>query len=303
MIKKVIYIAGIFAIILFTSKLFISSSENEKVKTINEFNDDYRIYAIDLPDKIDFAGEQVPMDIEDVRERLDREILVNTYWQSQTLLFFKRANKWFPLIEKILEENDLPDDLKYITLIESGLMHVTSPSGAASYWQFMGRTAREYGLEVNKYIDERYNVEKATIAACKYFKEAYKKFDNWTLVAASYNMGVAGVQWQISHQGVSNFYDMYLNTETSRYIFRLLAVKEILEHPIKYGFHFKQYQLYKPLKTKTIIIDTTINDLYSFAKQNNITYRKLKVLNPWLKKSKLPNSSRKTYKIKLPLAE
>jgi len=268
---------------------------------LKEFSENYRIYSIELPDELEFAGEAVPLKNEDVAERLDREMLVNVYWQSNTLLAIKRASRWFPVIEPLLKENGIPDDFKYIALIESNFQNVTSPSGAQGFWQFLEETGKKYGLEINEDVDERYHVIKATEAAIKYFKEAYNYFNNWTLTAASYNMGIGGINNQIKKQKVNSFYDLYLNIETSRYIFRILAAKEIYQNPQKYGFNLLEKHLYKPYKTYEIETDTTISDLVDFALQHKITYRQLKLLNPWLRTSELTNKERKIYKISLPL--
>lgn len=281
-------------------QVFVFNSSTLLDRHLKDFSANYRIYSLQLPDEMHFAGEQVPLQNSDVWERFDREMLVNIYWQSNTLLVIKRANRWFPLIEKILSEQGIPDDFKYIAMIESAFQNVTSPSGAQGFWQFLDETAKKYNLEVNEYVDERYHVEKATIAACNYFKEAYSYFNNWTLVAASYNMGIGGVNTQIKRQKVSSFYDLFLNIETSRYIFRILAAKEIYENQEKYGFYVLKRHLYKPLKTYERIVDTTIANLTDFAIQNQVTYRTLKLYNPWLRTTELPNKDRKVYRILLP---
>ncbi|MBP7399241.1 MAG: lytic transglycosylase domain-containing protein, partial [Chitinophagales bacterium] len=195
-----------------------------------------KYYAIKLPKELSFAGEKVPMQDFEVRERLDRELTVNSYWHSNTLQNLKLAHRWFPTIEKILAENNIPDDFKFVALAESGLRNVVSPASAEGYWQFLAGTAKEYGLKVNEQVDERYDVEKSTQAATKYFANAYKKFNNWTLAAASYNVGMGAIEKNLTYQDVSNYYDLYLNTETSRYIFRILAFKVIYENTEKFGF-------------------------------------------------------------------
>ena len=266
----------------------------------DNFFNNYKVYAIDLPDKIDFAGEQVPLNDPDVYERLDREFLVNAYWQSNGLLLIKRANKYFPIIEPILKRNNIPDDFKYLALIESGLTNAVSPSGASGFWQFMKAAAQEYGLEVNDQVDERYHLEKATQAACDYLNRAKRSTGSWTMAAAAYNAGVAGMNKQTSFQQTDNYYDLWLNTETSRYVFRILAVKEIMKNPKKYGFIFETKHLYNELPTYNIMVDGSIENLTDFAKSYNITYKDLKIYNPWLRDRKLDNKSNKTYYIKIP---
>lgn len=267
------------------------------------FLEDYRVYSLVIPDELSFAGEVVPMQLTDVHEKLDREMHVNTYWQSNTLLYLKRSNKWFPVIEPILKENNIPDDFKYLALIESGLTQVVSPAGAAGFWQFMKATGKEYGLEVNSEVDERYHIEKATVAACKYLQEAYDKYGSWTLAAASYNMGMNGLDNQLERQQVDNYYDLLLNEETARYIFRILAAKEILNQPATYGFTFRNKDLWEPIPTTTVTVDSSVSDWADFAGNQGINYKVLKNLNPWLRQSYLKNTSGKAYSIKIPTEE
>jgi hypothetical protein len=258
------------------------------------------VYSVLKPDNLKFANENIPQSTFDVWERLDKELLKNIYWQSNTLLYFKRANKYFPIIEEILEKNNIPSDFKYLALIESGFEYKVSPSGAAGFWQIMKGTAREYGLEVNYAIDERYHLIKSTEAACKYLQKAYDKFGSWTMAAASYNMGINGVQRQVKKQNTNNYFNLYLNDETSRYVFRIIVIKEIMENARKYGFVFRQNDLYSYPSVKQIRVDSTINNLYSFAQENDINYKILKRFNPWLRTSKLPDESRRVYYIDIP---
>ena len=264
------------------------------------FNDNYGIYALNLPDQLSFAGEKVPLDDPEITERLDRELLVNTYWQSQTLLFLKRSHRDFQVIEPILEQYGIPKDFKYLAVIESGLMNVVSPAGATGYWQLLKGTAEEYGLEVNTEVDERYHLEKSTEAACKYLLESYEKFNSWTLAAASYNMGRDGLERQLERQGGQSYYDLILNSETGRYLFRIMAVKKILENPETHGFHFREKDLYQLVPVRQMKVDTTIADLGDFAKNQGINYRILKYHNPWLRMEYLPNKSGKEYLINIP---
>jgi len=236
----------------------------------------------------------------DIAERLDREMLINVYWQSQTLLFYKRANKYFPTIEAILKENGVPDDFKYLALTESGLTNVVSPAGAAGYWQFLKNTGQEYGLEVNSEVDERYHLEKSTVAFCKYMKDAYARFSSWTLAAASYNMGISGLANQIERQKVDSYYDLLLNEETGRYVFRIMAVKEIMSNPNYYGFYFRPQDLYPPDEFTILELDSEVTNFADFANERGINYKILKVMNPWLRQNYLHNTSKKTYEIKIP---
>lgn len=263
-------------------------------------SDTYKIKAIKLPENLNFAGEFVPVNITDVKERMDREFLVNTYWQSNSLLLIKRANKYFPIISPILKKNGIPDDFKYLAVIESGLLNVTSPKGAKGFWQLMRSTAKENHLEVNKNVDERYNLELSTQVACDYLLKAKEKFGTWTLAAAAYNNGISGIARKIETQKVDNYYDLLVGDETGRYIPRLIAVKEILSHPEKYGFIFDESDLYFPTPTYKVMVDTPIHNMTLFAKSFNINYKTLKLHNPWLRENHLNNKSRKKYFIELP---
>lgn len=282
-------------------KVTTSSKYTDDSAYLEQFWKNYQVYAVPFPEDLYFAGEQVPMYDFEVRERVDREIVVNTYFQSASILHFKKAARWFPVIEKILEEQGIPDDFKYLAVIESGLANVISGQGAVGYWQIMKNTGLELGLQIDEEVDERYDPVKSTYAACKYFKKAYKEFGSWTLVAASYNMGMAGLRRQVSAQGLEDYHGLYLNNETSRYIPRLLAVKQIMENPKKYGYHFRANHLYKPLKTNVVQVDTAVTDLVLFAKKQGITYKHLKVFNPWIRKTYLPApKAGKTYAIEIP---
>lgn len=254
-----------------------------------------------VPDELSFAGEKVPLENFEIYERVDRELLVNMYWHSATLLMIKRANRWFPVIEPILKSNGIPDDFKYVALVESGLMNVISPAKATGYWQFIESAAKEFGLEVSNEVDERYHVELSTSAACRYFNRSFRIFGNWTLTAASYNMGIAGVNNQLANQKMNNYYDLHLNDETSRYISRIIAIKEIFQDPEKFGFFFTEEDLYKELEYREIIVNEGIVDLIQFALDNGTNYRMLKYYNPWLRDNKLINKNKKSYILKLPV--
>lgn len=249
---------------------------------------------------MEFAGEKVPYADFEVRERVDREILGNTFSHSRTLLVLKRAGRWFPVIVPILKKNGLPEDLKYVAVIESDLSNAVSPAGASGFWQFMKATGPEFGLEVTEEVDERYHLEKATEAACQYFKRAYGKFNSWTLAAASYNMGMAGVSKRVEEQKQNSYYDLDLNSETSRYVARILAMKSIFENPEAYGFHIGNSDLYPPIPSTTLLVSTPIADLNAFAMENGTTLKMLKELNPWLRKNTLTNAKGKSYTIRIP---
>ena len=288
-------IIGTLFLLLFLSALFVFAlSNDDKKKLLHEGTAQY------FPTAIDFAGEKAPLQIADVRERLDRELLVNANLHSSTILIIKRANRAFPIIEPILKQYGVPDDFKYLAVIESALTNAVSPSGAKGVWQFMPDTAKEKGMEVNESVDERYHLQKATEAACKYLVAAKQKFGNWTLAAASYNGGMNGVNTKIVEQQVTDYYDLLLTDETSRYVFRILALKEIMKHPDLYGFEVDKNEMYDYIPTKTIEVDSSITDLAVFAKKQGINYKILKIHNPWLRDKKLSNPTKKKYLIEIP---
>lgn len=289
-----------YSLLIRTSRPVAANQEPrvEVVRTEGGQPAPFRVF--EAPAELDFCGEPVPLNEFEVRERYDYELLVTLYKNAATILGYKRAHRWFPVIEPILARNNVPDDFKYLSVIESNLANVISPSDAVGFWQFLDGTAQQYGLEVNEYVDERYHVEKATEAACKYLNDAYRKFGSWTLAAASYNMGMGGLSGEIEAQGETNYYNLRLNSETSRYILRLVVTKEIFQNPKIYGYDLREQQVYPILPVKTVEVSTPIESLVEFARQNGTNYKLLKELNPWLRKDKLPNPKGKTYTIKLP---
>ena len=297
--KIVRFLSIIFITLLsitFFNAVYISDVPSEKNTA-----DSYTIKALKIPDELTFAGEKVPTELYDIKERMDRELLVNTYWQSNGLLLIKRAHKYFPVIEPMLKKYGIPDDFKYLAVAESGLENNSSSAGAAGFWHFLKSSAKEYGLEVNQNVDERYNLEKATKVAADYLKKSKKRFGSWTLAAAAYNAGNARIARNLKKQQVTDYYDLLLNTETSRYVFRILALKEVLSNPKNYGFEFENDDLYTLPKIKTVKVDTVITNIASFAKGFNTNYKELKLHNAWLRENKLNNKSRKIYDIKIPI--
>jgi hypothetical protein len=250
--------------------------------------------------QMDFAGEQVPTYMADVQERLDKEMITNMNYHTNTTLVIKRANKVFPVLEPILAKYGIPDDFKYLAVIESSLVNAVSPAGARGVWQFMPLTAKEKGMEISDQVDERYHLEKATEAACKYFIAAKEKFGSWTLAAASYNGGIGGIKNKMEEQQVDNYYDLLLTEETSRYVFRILALKEIMKNAKNYGFSIPKEALYYPIATKKIVVDSSITNLAQFAKSQGVNYKILKLHNPWLRDKMLLNSTGKKYEIEIP---
>lgn len=256
---------------------------------------------VDYPSEMDFCGEKVPTNQADVKERLDREMLVNINLNASTAILIKRANKVFPIIEPILAKYNVPDDFKYLAVIESGLINAISPSGAKGVWQFMPGTAKESKLEITEQVDERYHIEKSTQAACEYLIKAKNKFGNWTVAAASYNGGITGLQNHINFQQTSDYYNLWLTDETARYMFRILALKEIMKNPEKYGYLIPKEALYPKINTKKIMIDSSITNLSTFAISQGINYKILKTHNQWLRDKKLDNPTKKTYEIEIPI--
>lgn len=295
--QKIFSYLGLIGIsILLTNAVSKNLAKSNEERKTSEY---YQIKALKMPEVMSFADEQAPLKDPEVFERIDRELLVNTYWQSSMLLYLKRAGKYFPIIEPILQKNGVPNDFKYLAVIESGLTNATSTAGAKGFWQFMPATAKEFGMEVNDQVDERYHIEKSTEMACKYLKNAKNKLGSWSLAAAAYNSGNKNILDKMSQQQVNNYYDLLLVEETARYVPRLLAVKEIMQNPDKYGYIIEKSDLYTFEKTYEVEVDSTISNLTTFAKKYNMTYKDLKTLNPWLRSSSLDNKLKKVYNIKV----
>ncbi|HMN23880.1 MAG TPA: lytic transglycosylase domain-containing protein [Ignavibacteriaceae bacterium] len=282
--------------IFFTNNTFAVVVENNDGK----FPQDYKIISPKIPDNVSIFGEGVPLENFEVYERVDREILVNTYWHSATILAIKRANRWFPVIEPILKQNNIPDDFKYLAVVESNLENVISPAGATGFWQFIKSASKQYGLEVNDEVDERYDVEKSTVAACKYLNTAYKKFGNWTMSASSYNAGISGIDKWSGLQKSANYWNLVLGSETSRYVARIIAIKLIMENPSVYGYDLNKSDLYQPLKYREIELNTSVKDFADYAATLDVNYKTLKLYNPWLRDTSLKNKGGAAYKIKVP---
>ena len=263
--------------------------------------DSHQWHAPSIPAKMEFAGEPVPLDNWDVRERFDRELLFNYYWQNNVLYMMKLANRHFPVIKERLKANGVPEDFKYLCIAESNLLaNAVSKAGAVGYWQFLSGTASEYQLEVNDKVDKRRHIIESTDAACKYLKQAYNKFGTWTAAAASYNCGQGGYQQQANLQRTMNYYDLFLPEETNRYIFRILTFKYLLENAKELGFSLDSDELYQPLKTKAVVINKPINSITQFAIDNGTNYKTVRLLNPWLTSKSLFASPSKTYVVLLP---
>ncbi|WP_273567264.1 lytic transglycosylase domain-containing protein [Maribacter halichondriae] len=305
-LKNILMLLGVFFVIstlVFAVQNNLEPQENsDKMENDVEKNvaEGYRISAIDIPEDLNFAGEKVPQDDPEIMERVDREFLVNTYWQSNALLLMKRAHKYFPIIEPILAKNGVPDDFKYLAVAESGLQNVVSHAGATGFWQIMKATGKEYGLEINNNVDERYHLEKSTEVACRYLNKYKEKYGNWTLTAAAYNTGTGNIDKYIGVQQVENYYDLLLGEETGRYLFRIMAIKEILSHPEKYGFDVEKEDLYSSVPTFKVELNEPVLSFADYAQKYEINYKILKRHNPWLREPHLNNSSGKTYVIEIP---
>ena len=285
--------------LIFTLLTFIFSFSQNFNKNY-QLEESYKVKSPHIPKEIFFCDEKVPIKNQDILERFDKEILVNTYYHSKAILILKRSNKYFPTIEKYFKKHNIPSDLKYVAITESALENVTSPAGAKGFWQFMPKTGKAYGLEINELVDERYNLEKSTEAACKYLLKLYNQFGSWTLAAAAYNMGPNALEKQLKKQKVKSYYDLKLNNETSRYIFRIIAYKLIDNDPKKYGFNLEAADLYPPIKIYKMEIKKTIENLSDFAININLNYKIIKYLNPWILKNKIEVKD-KFYTINLPL--
>ena len=294
--KNIFAYIGFAAFVIILSFFCISgiTSKKANVPSVQQY-----ISQVPIPYSLTFCGEAVPMHDQFVKERLDRELTSITFRHSSTIRILKLAHRYFPIIEPILAANGVPDDLKYLAVAESGLENVISPKDAKGVWQFLAATARSYGLEVTSEVEERYHLEKSTVAACKYFKQAHKKFENWPMAVASYNRGIGGMAEHIREQNEDDYFDLYLNSETARYVYRILAFKQLMQNPEQYGYHFSSIDLYPPLSEKTVVVNS-IDNLVTFAQTYGTTYQKIKMLNPWLRKNYLRAKDGKSYSIKIP---
>lgn len=280
---------------------FLGCQAEKKHEELAKEIQEVKLHTVpDLPKEMTFCGETINLEDEDIRERLDKEILVNAYFQSSTFQAMKRAHRYFPEMEHTLKANGIPEDFKYLAVIESNLIQAVSPVGARGFWQFMPFTAKEHDIIMNDEVDERLNIKKSTIAACEYLKTAHDTLKDWVLTAASYNRGIGGVRSDMRWQGTSNYFDTHMNSETGRYVFRILAMKLIFENPEAYGYDMKAIELYKPFKTKTVVVKESIPNLAEWAIEQGINYKILIKLNPWLLTNKLTIKNNKTFAILLP---
>jgi len=297
-LRPVLYIAG--ALFLAGMVLSIQGFTDNPGNTLIPERVPSLTQSFHLPVQLEFAGEPVPLNNFDTRESLDKEMLVNGYWHSRTLMVLKKSKRYFETIEPILKKYGVPDDFKYLAMAESGFENAMSPAKAAGVWQILESTAKEYGLEVNTVVDERYDLTKSTEVACKYLLESYEKFGSWTIAAATYNAGRLGLENQISKQKTNNYYDLLLNDETARFVFRLIAHKLITENPSEYGFLLEDDDYYPLIATHKIAVDKEIENIADFALENSTNYKIIKQFNPWLRQNYLPDQSTKVYHITIP---
>ncbi|MFN8297502.1 MAG: lytic transglycosylase domain-containing protein [Chitinophagales bacterium] len=281
------------------TNIFTGVNECPGIKLTGAADSLQTVRPISITGELYFAGERVPLEDPEVRERIERELQVNVYWHSNTLMSMKLANRYFPEIEKTLTANGVPTDFKYLALIESGLRNEISPAGAVGFWQLLKETGKIYGLQVDSEVDERYNLQKATNAACKYLNQAKNELGNWTIAAGSYNLGLAGMKSRVADQKTNNYYEMFFNNETSRYLPRMIAMKILFSQPQKAGFYVSADELYQPYSYRTVTVDSSISNIADFAAQYNLKYKHIKILNPWLRDAKLTNKERKSYEIQI----
>ncbi|MGV3613426.1 MAG: lytic transglycosylase domain-containing protein [Fluviicola sp.] len=295
-------------IFLFLSLILLASCQSEAVKEQKKEAKHQEAVAAsavvfpDLPQSMEFAGTTIDLRDEDLRERLDREVLMTAYYQSAWVGAIKRANRYFPEIERILKEEGIPNDFKYLAIIESNLQQAVSPVGAQGFWQFMPATAKLYDLKMDAEIDERLNIEKSTHAACQYLKDAHRTLNDWVMTTASYNRGVGGVIDDMEWQETEHYFDTYQNSETGRYVFRLLATKLIYENPEAYGFYPDKMELYEPFKVQKVVVEETIPNLALWANEQGFNIKILRKLNPWLKTTKLTVKGGQKFTLLLPTA-
>ncbi|NBU73122.1 MAG: lytic transglycosylase domain-containing protein, partial [Bacteroidetes bacterium] len=296
--RALLTIGVVGVMVMVAVALFIGGSlagfKAEEEKTYREkFWNEYRVYAVPVPEEMTFAGEKAPLWDFEFRERVERELLQNAYGQATMLLYMKRASRWFPMIEKVLKAKGIPDDFKFLAVAESGLANAISSAEAVGFWQFLAATARQYGLQVNDEVDQRYDPWLATEAACRYLLKSHAQFGNWSMVAASYNMGTSGLQQAAQYQGKDSYPELHLNNETSRYLPRILAIKTIMKHPERYGFHLTAAQLYLPYETTEWTIQEPVANWAVYARSQGMDFRQLKIFNPWIRKPFLHNKDRR----------
>jgi len=273
---------------------------NARKNSVSYIDNNFYVLDLSIPANLNFCDEKIPQNNYEIKDDLKREFFNSSYWKTNSVGFFKKAQRWFPVIEPILKEEGVPDDFKYLAVIESHLSNSSSPAGAAGFWQLLPGSARNYGLEVNSCVDERYNVEMATHAACRHIKDAYKIFKNWTLSAAAYNLGIGGIISALRRQKTDNYFDLLLNRETGSFVYRILAYKTLFSSPGHFGIKKKKLSHVPKIAFTTFRIDSSITNLETFAKKINCNKALIKSFNPWLLCNLLDNPNKKIYEIKIP---
>ncbi len=302
--KWFIGVSSFFGLLFFISSF--GNPKSTKEGTVAPEVEDERslpqiVRSVTLEKDFIFAGEKAPLQNFDAQERLERELLVNSYWHSSTILNLKASGRYFPVMKPILARHGVPEDFVYLAVAESNLRNAVSPAGAKGLWQFMKSAGEHFDLEINSEVDERYHLEKSTEAAARYLRQLHERFGSWTLAAAAYNAGPTKISSLLKEQRAVTYYDLNLNEETSRYVFRLFAIKEIFENSRQYGFYLTEEDYYQPLEDYTVVkVNSSVENLGDFANKYGTSYRLLKVYNPWLIDATLSNRSRKTYEIKVP---
>jgi membrane-bound lytic murein transglycosylase D len=294
--QKLVFFVGFCALYVFFKCFLISPTKNE----LSYANTNFYVLDLSIPANLDFCGEKIPANNYEIRDDLKKEFFSSAYWKTNSQVLFRKAQKWFPYIEPILKQEGVPDDFKYLAVIESHLSNVTSPAGASGFWQLVPSSARNYGLEVNDNVDERYHVEKATHAACKHIKDAYAIFKNWTLSAAAYNLGIGGILNAIKRQKTNNYFDLLLNRETGSFVYRILAYKTLFASPGHFGIKKKKWSYFSKISFSTFKVDSSITDLSAFAKHIGSSIEIIKNFNPWLLQNTLNNPDKKIYEIRIP---
>lgn len=294
---KTLMILVLFLISYFLITLVAKQPQPSELAYVNN---NFNVFGLNIPNDLTFCNEQIPGDNYEIRSNLEKEFFTNIYWKNNSAILFSKISRWFPYIEPILKEEDVPDDIKYIAVIESHLSNEISPAGAAGFWQLVPSTARNYGLIVNDEIDERLDVEKSTRAACKLFKEAHKRLNNWTLSAAAYNLGIGGIERALKEQNTNNYYDLLLNKETGEFIYRLLAYKTLLSSPIHFGIKKAKINYLPKIGVKIVSVDSSITNLNFLAKKFKCNKTQIMLLNPWMLNGTIHNPEKHIYKIKIP---
>jgi len=274
----------------------LSPTEND----LSYSNNNFSYLGLNIPSHLEFCGEKIPANNYAIANNLEKEFFSDTYWQKNAGKLFSKAQKWFPYIEPILKKEGVPEDFKYVAMIESHLSNIVSPAGAAGFWQIVPSSAGKYGLEVNEFVDERYHVEKSTLAACKLFKEAYSVFKNWTLAAAAYNRGIGGIQAALKKQNAESYYQLLLNNETGSFVYRILAYKTLFSSPTHFGIKKKKMRYLTPIPYKVYKVDTALTDLQFLATHAKCSKAMIKLFNPWILGDHLPNPDHKVYHIRVP---